>query len=122
MQSLPRHVNQQRDVFMIGMRVDSHCGPRGRHIRPDAGGSAQLVANAIFQLQRTEMRVGDIRVPASELAIDAACRIDVSAPVDGGDGSMEGLGAGGLKVGHLQENAARGARPQAGAIPQCQVA
>jgi hypothetical protein len=59
---------------------------------------------------------------AGEFTGDAAAGIDVLAPIDGAHRGVEGIGSRRLELGHLQQDAARRARPQAGAIPHCQFA
>ena len=116
MQAFAREINIQANLRAVGVR--HHFD--GRSLELDVGARTgtvtQLIADAILELERTKMAVGNGRVGTRKFAGQCLRRVEVRAPVDGAYRSVKGVGGGGIDMRHLQQHTAGHARVQTGGV------
>jgi hypothetical protein len=121
-QALARQIERQRDVGAVRVRVHAHVGPFQADVGTNAVARAQLIDDAVFELERAKMTVSDRRVAAAEITRERSRRAEVCRPVNRAHTGVELRGVTRLKLRELEEYAVGNARPQAGAVGALQAA
>src|SRR5256886_17682436 len=98
------------------MRMYPHARALERNVGPRAGGESQRIDDAVLELERPEVSVGDRGVPPAEIARQGGAGRQVRRPVDLAHRGMELIRVARIETSELDEHTVGDARPEARAV------
>ena len=115
-QALAGEIERYRDGAALRVRMHPHARALERNVGPRAGGESQRIDDAVLELERPEVSVGDRGVPPAEIARQGGAGRQVRRPVDLAHRGMELIRVARIETSELDEHTVGDARPEARAV------